>query len=106
MSDSIDSWFKREVLVHEPALRRYLTRIWRQSDEINDLRQEIYTRVYEAALKSRPLSARSFLFSTARNLLFDRIRRSRIISIEAVGTSEALNVLMDDLSPERHLSTW
>jgi RNA polymerase sigma factor (sigma-70 family) len=106
MADSLDAWFKREILVHEGALLRYLNRIWRQREEVPDLRQEIYARVYEAATKSRPHSAKSFLFTTARHLIADRIRRGRIVSIEAVGDSEALNVLVDELTPERQLSAW
>lgn len=106
MRDPLDLWFKREILPHEAALLRYLSRIWRQPDEIGDLRQEIYARVYEAAGKSRPHSARAFLFSTARHLLTDRVRRGRIVSIEAAGDSDALNAMTDELSPERRLSAW
>jgi RNA polymerase sigma-70 factor (ECF subfamily) len=106
VSDALDNWFKREVLVHEAALLRYLNRAWRHRDDVHDLRQEIYARVYEAAAVSRPQSPKSFLFATARNLLADRVRRGRIVSIEAVGDSEALNVLVDELSPERRLSSW
>jgi RNA polymerase sigma-70 factor (ECF subfamily) len=104
--DSLDIWFKREILAHEAALLRYLTRIWRHRDEIHDLRQEVYARVYEAARESRPHAPKSFLFTTARHLLADRIRRGRIVSIEAVGDSDALNVMIDELSPERRLSAW
>lgn len=106
MADTPDIWFQREILPHEAALLRYLRRTWRQQDEIHDLRQEIYARVYEAASKSRPHSAKSFLFATARNLLADRVRRGRIVSIEAVGSPDALNVLIDELSPERRLTSW
>lgn len=104
MDDSVDVWFKREILVHEAALVRYLLRCWPNRDEIHDLRQEVYVRVYEAAMRARPAtSAKSFLFQTARNLMIDRVRRSRIVSIEAVADLDALNVLVDDLSPEQRV---
>jgi len=103
MQAPLDTWFEREILAHEGALVRYLTRIWPNRDEVHDLRQEIYIRVYEAAAKSRPHAAKSFLFTTARNLLADRIRRERIVSIEAVGDLEVLDVLIDEVSPERWL---
>jgi RNA polymerase sigma factor (sigma-70 family) len=106
VADTPDTWFQREILPHEAALLRYLRRTWRQQDEIHDLRQEIYARVYEAAARSRPHSAKSFLFTTARNLLADRVRRGRIVSIEAVGSPDSLNVLVDELSPERRLTSW
>jgi RNA polymerase sigma factor (sigma-70 family) len=107
VEDSLDTWFKREVLIHEAALLRYLGRVWsRNPDEIHDLRQEIYIRMYTAARKARPTNTRAFLFATARHLVTDRIRRARIVSIEAIGDPESLNVLVDEVSPERKTSAW
>ena len=100
---SLDDWFAREILVHEGALMRYLRRRWYQRDEIHDLRQDIYVRVYEAAAKARPTMPKSFMFTTARHLMTDRLRRARVVSIDAVGDIDALNVLVDDISPERRL---
>src|SRR5262245_494527 len=104
MPESLDAWFKREILAHEPALMRYLTRVWPRKEEVPDLRQETYARVYEAALTSRPTSPRSFLFTTARHLMTDRLRHERVVSIEAVGDIEALNVLSDEISTEQRVS--
>jgi RNA polymerase sigma-70 factor (ECF subfamily) len=103
VDESLNAWFKREILVHEAALVRYLTRAWRNRDEIHDLRQEVYIRVYEAAKTSRPHSPKSFMFTTARHLMTDRARRGRVVSIEAVGDADVLNVLVDEISPERNL---
>lgn len=74
------------------------------ASDIVDLRQDTYVRVYEAAAKSRPQAAKSFLFTTARNLIIDRFRRQRIVAIDAVGDLESLNVLIDELSPEQRAS--
>ena len=98
--ESLDSWFKREILVHEEALMRYLARCWQKSAELVDLRQDVYVRVYEAAAKSRPYAPKSFLFTTARHLITDRLRRQRIVAIDAVGDLDALNVMIEELSPE------
>lgn len=106
MDESLDTWFKREILVHEASLVRYLTRTWHNRDEVVDLRQDTYVRVYEAAAKARPQSPKSFLFATARNLMADHIRRRRIVVIDAVGDMDALNVLIDDLSPEARTSAF
>ena len=101
MNESLDAWFASEILIHEQALTYYLRRCWPQRDELHDLRQEIYVRVYEAAGKALPTAPKSFLFATARHLMADRVRRSRVVSIEAVGDFEPLNVLVDEISPER-----
>jgi RNA polymerase sigma-70 factor (ECF subfamily) len=104
MDSSLDIWFKREVLIHEGALSRFLLRMWPNRHEVQDLRQDTYVRVYEAAARSRPQAAKSFLFATARNLMVDHIRRRRIVSIDAVGDLEALNVLIDNITPEHRVS--
>ena len=78
VDEPLKVWFAREILVHESALVRYLDRHWARRDEIHDLRQETYIRVYEAAAKARPVSPKSFLFTTARNLMADRVRRNRV----------------------------
>ena len=101
MNEVLDAWFVREILVHEGALVRYLTRTWAARDEIHDLRQETYLRVYEAAAKELPRSAKAFLFTTARHLLVDRMRRKRVVSFEPGWDLDELNVLVDEISPER-----
>lgn len=102
--ESLDIWFKREILVHEEALVRYLTKCWSNPGDIVDLRQDTYVRVYEAAAKSRPQAPKSFLFTTARHLMIDRLRRQRIVAIDAVGDLDALNVMVEELSPEERAS--
>jgi RNA polymerase sigma-70 factor (ECF subfamily) len=104
MQESLDAWFTREILVHEAMLMRYLLRVWPRKDEVSDLRQETYARVYQAALVARPASARSFLFTTAHHLMADRVRHERIVSIEAVGDIDALNVSVDEISTEQRVS--
>ncbi|MEO7207054.1 MAG: RNA polymerase sigma factor [Steroidobacteraceae bacterium] len=100
MATALDAWFSREILIYEEALVRYLKHTWHHRDDVFDLRQEVYMRVYEAAAQERPRSPKSFLFATARNLMADRLRRSRVISIEARADLESLNVLVDEMSPE------
>ena len=106
MANELDEWFVREVLVHERALTQYLHRCWSRRDEVHDLRQEIYVRVYEAAARGRPDTPRAFVFATARHLMTDRLRRGRVVSIEPVGDFESSNVyLIDEVSPERWFGT-
>lgn len=106
MPTEFDDWFVREVLVHERALALFLQRAWPHRDEWHDLRQEVYARVYEAASRTRPDAPKAFLFATARHLMTDRLRRSRVVSIEPVGDFESSNVyLIDEVSPERWTGT-
>jgi RNA polymerase sigma-70 factor (ECF subfamily) len=104
MDETLDYWFAREILAHERALMRYLARVWPNRHEISDLRQEIYARVLESAMRSLPVAPKAFLFTSARHLMIDRLRRSRVIFIGTRGDLDALNVLVDDLSPEQRLT--
>jgi RNA polymerase sigma factor (sigma-70 family) len=104
MGDTLEQWFIREVIAHEGALMRHLSRVWPNRSEIRDILQEAYVRVYAAAGRARPLAPKSFLFATARNLMADRLRRERVVCIEARGELDALNVLVDEISPERRTS--
>jgi len=99
MADVRD-WFVREVLPLEPALMQYLRRNWRRKDDIPDLRNDIYVQVFEAALQSIPDKPQQFVVTIARNLLIDRLRRERIVPMEAVADLDALHAALDAPSPE------
>ena len=101
MQTELDRWFVHEVLVHEEALMHFLQRHWPHRDELPDLRQELYARIYEAGAKSRPTQPRAFLFASARHLMTDRLRRGKVVSIEPMGDFEPSLVLVDEVSPER-----
>jgi len=100
----LDQWFAAEILPHEAALTRYLTRACRNSVDVPDLRQDIYVLLYKSATLERPRQPKALLFITARNLLTDRMRRSRIVSIDYTQELDSLNVLIDEISPEHRLS--
>jgi RNA polymerase sigma factor (sigma-70 family) len=104
VNPDLDRWFAAEILPHEAALTRYLRRVRRNQAEVADCRQDIYVRIYESAAKSRPISPRAFLFTTARNLIADKVRRERVVSIDYTQDFDSLNVLVDELSPEQRLS--
>jgi RNA polymerase sigma-70 factor (ECF subfamily) len=104
MSRELDQWFAVEVLPHEVALTRYLTRLCRNSADVADLRQDIYVSIYKSAAQEHPCQPKAFLFATARNLLIDRMRRGRIVSIDYMQDLDSLNVLIDEISPEHRLS--
>jgi RNA polymerase sigma-70 factor (ECF subfamily) len=104
MSDSLDDWFRREIMVHEDMLVGFIVRAWPRRDERDDIRAETYARVYEAARGSLPRSPKTFLFTTARNLMADKVRRERVVSIIAAGETDYWNVLVDEISPEQRVS--
>lgn len=100
-ASAVTAWFAREVLPLEPALMQFLRHSRRCQSDVEDLCQDVYVRVYEAACKEIPRPAKPFVFVVARNLLLDRIRRDAIISIEAMADLDSLGLAADDPGPDR-----
>jgi RNA polymerase sigma factor (sigma-70 family) len=100
----LDQWFVNEILPHEGVLMGYLARVWRNASELTDLRQDIYVRIYESAREGLPTHPKAILFTAARNLIIDRIRRQRVVSIESLEQFHHLDEFVDEISPERTLS--
>lgn len=96
-------WFLREVLPLEAMLMQYLRHNWRDQSDIEDLVQEVYVRVFEAARKEIPDKAKPFLFTTARNLLINRVRDSRVVPMEAALDLDALGIAIDTPAPDQSL---
>lgn len=70
-------WFAEEVQPHEPALRGYLRHKFPSLDT-DDLLQESYLRIFQTHAAGRVASAKSYVFSVARNTarrLFQRRRK-------------------------------
>jgi len=95
------AWFVREVLPLEPALMQFFRRSWRNKSDVEDMCHDVYVRVYEAACKEIPIPARPFVFSVARNLLINRVRREHIVSIDAVADLDTLGIALDEPGPDR-----
>lgn len=88
-------WFAEEVQLHEPALRAYLRGRFPSLPDLDDLVQETYARLWRANETGTVRSAKSFLFTTARNVAFDLFRRKSVVSIEGVAEMDGLHVLDD-----------
>ena len=59
-------------------LRRYLTRFLGDPNEAQDVAHDAYLRVYPKEGKVAPDNPQAFLYTTARNLALNRIRRRQI----------------------------
>lgn len=102
LHEALDTWFVQEVLPLEPMLTGFLRRHCHETDDIVDLRQDVYVRVYEAAEAGLPDNPKAFVFAVARNLLIDRARHKQVAAIIALAPSGDLPDHVDELCPERH----
>ncbi len=96
----LHAWFVREVLPLEAVLRGYLRNNRQSSADIADLLQDIYMRVYQASRKEFPISTKSLVFTTAHNLLVDRMRRAKVVPLSAVENIEALGIAAETPGPD------
>jgi RNA polymerase sigma factor (sigma-70 family) len=94
------AWVGSEILPHERDLRAWLRRAV-AFDEVEDVVQEAYCRIAALDDVGHIRSGRAYLFTTARMLVLERIRRARVVSIEAVANVETLPAFDEDPSPER-----
>jgi len=99
----LHDWFVREILPLEAQLMQFLRRSGRNKSDIDDLVQDVYVRVCEAAQKQIPHPVKPFVFAVARNLLVDRVRREHIVSIEAVEDLDALNIAIETPGPDQNV---
>jgi RNA polymerase sigma factor (sigma-70 family) len=99
-----EQWFIEQVLPLEGELTRYLLRVLSDKAEVEDLRQEVYVRIYESGtIRQRP-ATRYFVFAVARNLLIDRLRRQRVVTIDSFANLESLHLRSDEVPADRVLS--
>lgn len=98
-------WLSREILPHEPDLRRWLTAHTRgiAGIDIDDVVQETYAKLW-AAEPERIKEPRAYFFTIARNLVSETLRRSQIVPIEIMADIDSLNIVHGEADAERQVS--
>ncbi len=71
-------------------------RVWPRRSEIQDSEAGNLCPRVRAAAAAWPQSARAFFTTCPATRIADRIRRERVVSIEAVGDMDVLNMLSDE----------
>jgi RNA polymerase sigma-70 factor (ECF subfamily) len=89
-------WYATEVQPHRAALRAWLLARFPSLPDVDDLVQETLARMLRAREAGPIRSARALLFTTARNLALDAVRRQRVVAFEPITDSTASSVLMGD----------
>lgn len=94
-------WFKAVVLPNEAAVRARLKRICPPGFDVDNLVAESLVRAYQVQDFARVTAGRAYLFTIARNLLIDALRREAIVSLDFVADLDALT--SDGNTAERQL---
>ena len=96
----MDEWFARNVLPHEPDLRRWLARVAADLDQ-DDMVQETYAALTREWRTIR--NPRGFMFTVARNVLIRHLRHKRIVNIVTIADLEKLSVIDGQATGEQAL---
>lgn len=99
-----ERWFAAEVDAHSGQLRSYVRGAFPSVRDVDDVVQESYLRLWKACAAQPIRSAKAFLFTVARRLALDHVRRKRGSPIEHVGHLDALSVMEDKADPVADLS--
>jgi RNA polymerase sigma factor (sigma-70 family) len=100
--DQLIGWVGRHILPHEHQLRRWLRSAFPTID-VDDVVQEAYCRIAAIGYVGHIDDPRQYLFRTARNVVLEQIRRTRVVRIDAAsGLAELEDAFQEDTaSPER-----
>lgn len=88
-------WFATEVQPHGCALRSWLLARFPTLPDVDDLVQESMVRLIRAREAGPVGSARALLFTAARNLALDAVRRQRVVNFEPITEDTSSFVLAD-----------
>ena len=91
-------WYVENVQVHEAALREWLRVKFPYLTDRDNVVQESLTRVWRLRQRDEVKSPKALLFTTARNLAIDELRRRNIVPIEAIEEIDGLSVLDGEAS--------
>jgi RNA polymerase sigma factor (sigma-70 family) len=94
-------WFLRNILPHEPALRKWLTRRSPVGLEADDIIQEAYAVLADLQTVEGILYPRAYLFQVARSVITRHVRRARVVAIHAFDDIPHFDPADDRPSPER-----
>lgn len=103
-------WFEQEITTQERGLRwiiRQSIKSWNAShDEVQDILQDVYVRVWKEAACLRRAQGdwrlpKAYVYQVARHLLIDIARRKARLHIENSEDLDSLDLLVDHITPER-----
>jgi RNA polymerase sigma factor (sigma-70 family) len=97
-------WLATYILPLEPQLRGWLKRATPRGLEVDDLIQEAYAKLASLPSIANITHPKAYLYQIVKRLISDFIRRSNVVSIEAMAETAQLYVSEEGITPERILS--
>ena len=96
-------WLARNVLPHEALLRAKLRGMCLYDLDIEDVIQEMYARFMTHPALDSIRYPRQYALLTARAIIIDHVRHSRVVSITSSGNLEMLEIPAPDINSEERI---
>ena len=96
-------WLARNVLPHEALLRAKLRAMCAYDLDIEDVIQETYARFMTHPSLDSIRHPRQYALLTARAIIIDHFRHSRVVSITSSGNLEMLEIPAPDINSEERI---
>lgn len=106
MSDDLSDrsrWLAINVLPHEPLIRSKLKDMRVYNLDIEDVIQETYTRMLSVGVLDTIRHPKQYAIRTARTIIIDHLRHSRVVNIASAGRSESFDVPEREPNAEERL---
>jgi RNA polymerase sigma factor (sigma-70 family) len=92
------AWFEAQVKPHEPLLRAWLRSRFPSAHDVDDIVQEAYLRLLRLRPDAALRSPKAFLFTVARNLALDQLRRRTASAEVALATETGVHASDEDVA--------
>ncbi|MEM9160065.1 MAG: RNA polymerase sigma factor [Verrucomicrobiota bacterium] len=86
-------WFDREIMAFDEKLRAYLSQSESEPADVEDIMQESYRRIIELKRSREIRSPKSLLFTIAKNVSNDRLRKKYRDNAISVGEFDHISDL-------------
>lgn len=96
-------WLASNVLPHEPLIRAKLRNLSIFDLDVDDVVQEMYARILSVPSLESIRYPKQYAVLTARAIVVDHIRHSRVVSITSCGNLESLEIPLTEASTETRL---
>ena len=98
---ALAAWVARDIMPHEARVRGWLARHRALPEDVDELIQEAYCRLATLETIDHIQRPDAYFFSIARHLLLRRLRRQRIVPIDAIAEIDSHRD--DSPTPERQM---
>jgi RNA polymerase sigma factor (sigma-70 family) len=98
------AWIARNVLPCEPAIRAWLRQNRVVDLDVDDVIQEMYTRIVSMESFEAIQNPKQYCFQIVHSVVVDHARRARIVSIYSVADVDDLGVAGQEADPEQNMS--